>query len=192
MRKYRTINNADRHRLHNHPRRHRTAATAASTTSTAVAAPTSAATTILPWLGFVDRQPPPVMLVVVESLDRRLSLGVRVHLHEAEPLRAVRIPVYDDLCALHGAVLGEHRLQVGLVDVVGEVAHIQFLAHDRTPKRKADDPRDAFRVEKKGASVEAHWVDKTREGSSDRIGKNQRCHSVVRPTDQRITRNGRD
>lgn len=132
------------------------------------------------------------MLVVVESLDRRLSLGVRVHLDEAEPLRAVRIPIYDDLCALHGAVLGEHRLQVGLVDVVGEVAHIQFLPHDRTPKRKADDPRDAFRVEKKGASAKAHWLDKRREGSSDRIGKSQRCHSVVRPTDQRITRNGKD
>ena len=57
----------------------------------------------------------------------------------------------------------EQRLQVGLVDVVSQVADIQLLTHDRTPKRKADDPRDAFRVEKKGASVEAHWVDKTGE-----------------------------
>ena len=37
------------------------------------------------------------MLVVVESLDRCLRLGVGAHLHEPEPLRAVRIPVYDDL-----------------------------------------------------------------------------------------------
>ena len=50
----------------------------------------------------------------------------------------------------------EQRLQVGLVDVVSQVAHIQLLAHDRTPKREADDPRDTFGVEKKGASNEAH------------------------------------
>ena len=74
-----------------------TTATTASTTSPTVAAPTATATTLLPWLGFVDRQLPPVMLVVIESLDRCLSLGVRVHLDKTEPLRAVRIPVYDDL-----------------------------------------------------------------------------------------------
>ena len=103
------------------------------------------------------------MLVVIESLDRCLSLGVRVHLDKTEPLRAVRIPVYDDLCALDRPEGREQRLQVGLVDVVGQVAYIQILSHDRTPKRKADNPRDAFKFEKKGASVEAHWVDKTRE-----------------------------
>lgn len=33
------------------------------------------------------------MLKVVESLDRRMSLGVRVHLNEAEPLAATRVTV---------------------------------------------------------------------------------------------------
>ena len=101
--------------------------------------------------------------MTVETLDGRLRLGVGAHLHEPEPLRAVGVPIDDDLCTLDRPERREQRLQVGLVDVVSQIAHIQFLTHDRTPKRKADDPRDAFRVEKKGASVEAHWVDRTRE-----------------------------
>ena len=55
--------------------------------------------------------------------------------------------------ASNRAELGEHRLQVGLLDVAGEVAHVQILPHDRTPKLKADDPRDAFNFEKKGTSL---------------------------------------
>jgi hypothetical protein len=90
----------------------------------------------------------------VEPLDGRLCLGVRVHLHEAEPLRAVRIPIDDELRTLHGPELGEQRLQVGLVHVVGQIAHVQLLAHDRTPGRKHEDLQDAFQVEKKGARSE--------------------------------------
>ena len=72
-------------------------ATAASTTATAVAAPTTAAPTLLTGLGLVDRQVPPVVVMAVEPLDGRLRLGVGAHLHEPEPLRAVRVPIDDDL-----------------------------------------------------------------------------------------------
>ena len=76
-----------------------TSVAAASTTASAAVAATAtaAAAPILAWLGFVDRQPPAVMLVVVERLDRCLSLSFGVHLHEPEPLGAVRVPVHDDL-----------------------------------------------------------------------------------------------
>jgi hypothetical protein len=136
--------------------------TTTTTTTAAVAAPTAAAT-FLTGLGFVDRQVPAVVVMTVETLDGRLRLGVGPHLHESEPLRAVGVPIDDDLCALDRPEWREQRLKVGLIDVVSQVADIQLLTHDRPPKREFDDPRDAFRVEKKGASVEAHWVDKTRE-----------------------------
>src|SRR5205823_352272 len=84
------------------------------------------------------------LLPAVEPLDGGLRLGVGPHLDEAEPLGAVRVPIDDDLGALHRAELGEQRLQLGLVDVVGQVAHVQLLAHDRTPERKTDDPLKAF------------------------------------------------
>lgn len=37
------------------------------------------------------------MFVVVESLDRSLSLGVGVHLHKTEPLATSNTMVLDDL-----------------------------------------------------------------------------------------------
>jgi hypothetical protein len=45
------------------------------------------------------------------------------------------------------------------------------------------DPHEAFRVGKKGVSWKPVGAGKAREGSRDRIGKSQRCYSVVRPTD---------
>ena len=54
----------------------------------------------------------PIVFVVIESLDRSLSLGVGVHLDEAEPLAAARVTVLDDLGALHGA----ERVRTTLAD----------------------------------------------------------------------------
>ena len=86
-------------------------------------------------LGLVDRQVPAVVLAGVEPLDGRLRLGVGVHLDEPEPLRAVRVAIDDDLGALHRPEGREQRLQVGLVDVVGQVPHVQLLGQDQTPGR---------------------------------------------------------
>ena len=97
----RAINNACRRRHHT------AAATATAAAATAAIAAAAAARASLTGLCFVDRQVPAVVLSLVEALDRRLGLGVRVHLDESESLRAVRVTIDDDLCALHSAELGE-------------------------------------------------------------------------------------
>jgi hypothetical protein len=61
---------------------------------TATASITTAAGTGNPRLGFVDRKSPAVVLLLVQSLDRRLSLGVRAHLDKTEPLTAARVTVW--------------------------------------------------------------------------------------------------
>lgn len=62
--------------------------------TTAVNATTSeAAGTGYPRLGFVHRETTPVVILIMESLDRCLSLGVRVHLDKTEPLAAARFSV---------------------------------------------------------------------------------------------------
>ena len=72
---------------------------------------TAATITIIPRLGFDHNEPPPLVFEVVESLDRRLSLGVRVHLDEAKPSAASRVTVRDDVDALDGAEGCEPSLQ---------------------------------------------------------------------------------
>jgi hypothetical protein len=64
------------------------------------------------WLGFIHHEPPPIVILFVESLDRCVSLGVRVHLDEAKTLAASRGTVEDDLGALNGAERGEPLLQI--------------------------------------------------------------------------------
>ena len=66
-----------------------------------------------PRLGFGHRQPPTVVVVVVKSLDRSLSLGVGGHLDKTEPLAAPHVTVLDDLGAPHGPERREPLLQVG-------------------------------------------------------------------------------
>ena len=75
-----------------------TSIAATTSASTAVDAPTGeAAGTGYPRLGLVHREATPVVILIIESLDRRLGLGVGVHLDEAEPLAAARVTVRDDL-----------------------------------------------------------------------------------------------
>src|SRR4051794_33425369 len=63
-------------------------------------------------LGFPHNEPHPHVFVVIESLDRSLSLGVGIHLDKTEPLGAPHITVLDDLGALHCAEGGEPLLQI--------------------------------------------------------------------------------
>src|SRR5271155_3779999 len=65
-----------------------------------------------PRLGFAHHEPPPLVFVVIESLDRSFSLGVGVHLDKTEPFTAADITVLDDLGALHGAEWCEPFLQI--------------------------------------------------------------------------------
>src|SRR5271157_4560110 len=82
--------------------------------TTTAAAITTASGSGDPRLGFVHREPPSVVLLLVEPLDRRLSLGVGIHLDETKPLAAARVTVGDHLGALHGPVLGEPLFQIGV------------------------------------------------------------------------------
>ena len=67
--------------------------TTASATTAVKATTSEAAGTGYPWLGFAHHEPPPLVILIIESLDRCLSLGVRVHLDETEPLAAPRVTV---------------------------------------------------------------------------------------------------
>ena len=67
--------------------------TTASATIAINAATSEAASTGYPRLGFVHRETTPVVIVIMESLDRCLSLGVGVHLDKTEPLAAARVLV---------------------------------------------------------------------------------------------------
>src|SRR5579871_3321384 len=124
-----------------------TVPTAAIVTTTTTVA-TATARPGFTGLGLVDGQVPAVVLTGVQAPDRRLGLIVGVHLHESEPLRAIGVPINDDLGALDRPERGEQRLQVALVDVVGEVPDVQLFGQDQL--RKKDDPPWAFRVEEKG------------------------------------------
>jgi hypothetical protein len=99
-----------------------TATTTATATATAAASSSVTATPAasrLAGLGFIDCQPPPIVLALVEASDRCLSLSIRIHLDETESLRPVCITIDDNLCTLHGPELGEQCFQVGLTHVVG-------------------------------------------------------------------------
>ncbi len=76
------------------------ATTPAATTTTAVATTAAAATTTAPGLarlGLVHGQPPSVVFLIVQALDRRLRLGLRVHLDKAEALATAGVTVGDHL-----------------------------------------------------------------------------------------------
>lgn len=102
-----------------------TAAAATVTTATAVAAATRAR---LAGSGFVDGESPAVMFLVVERPDRFLRLGIGVHLDKPEAFAATGFTVGNHLSALHGPELGKELLELGVVDPVGQIADVQFLA----------------------------------------------------------------
>ena len=88
---------------------HRDGGRSIPTTTTSITITTAIATTAInattseadstgyPRLGFAHHEPTPLVFLVMESLDRCLSLGVGVHLDKTEPLAAPRITVLDDL-----------------------------------------------------------------------------------------------
>jgi hypothetical protein len=86
--------------------------TAVATTATTTAAATTATGAIFAGLGFVDSESAAVMLLAVQSGNRRLGFLIRTHLNESEALAATGFPIGDDFGALHGAVLRKKLLQV--------------------------------------------------------------------------------
>ena len=70
-----------------------TATAAAVSATTTTAAITTALGRRNARLGFVDGEPPAFVLFLVQALDRRRGLGVRIHLDKAETLAAACVAV---------------------------------------------------------------------------------------------------
>src|SRR4051794_18735396 len=163
-------------------RRSITAAAATITAATvATAAVAGADRTSFTGLGLVDREGPAIVLVGVEPLDGGLRLGLGIHLDEPESLRAVRVAIDDDLRALHRPERREQRLQVGLVDVVGQVAHIQLLGQDQLRSEKATTRGVLSGSRRKGAQGEPNG--RERRGRGAETGS-VRASSATRSSDQ--------
>src|SRR5262249_5351569 len=106
-----------------------TPSAAPSTTVAAATAPRLAG------LGLVDCEAPAVDLLILQTLDGLLRLGLAAHLHEAEALAPTRVAVHDDLRTLHDSEPGEQLLQVGVADLIGQIPDIQFPAHHQCSTR---------------------------------------------------------
>ena len=149
--------NTDDHHLHNHYHRHCDHCHHAATSEADSAG--------YPRLGFVHRETTPVVILIVESLDRCLSLGVGVHLDETEPLAASRFSVWMTwaLCTVPNGVNHPCRSE--------EVAEsVRFPTYSFFPTRFSlwlshFDPLVAFWVDEKGAHKGAQEVGKARGGS---------------------------
>src|SRR6185503_13585950 len=98
------------------------AAVASITTTTAGSS--AAAGAGFAGLGFIDGQRPAVLLLAVQSGNRRGGLGVTAHLHESETLASAGFAILNDLSALDRAVRREHLLQCRIVDLVTHIADI--------------------------------------------------------------------
>src|SRR5690349_10564554 len=67
--------------------------TATTPITTASATTSEAAGTGYPRLGFTHGETTPIVILIIEPLDRCLGLGVSLHLDEAEPFAAARVTV---------------------------------------------------------------------------------------------------
>jgi len=47
------------------------------------------------------------MRLLIQALDGRLSFRVAAHFHETKALAPAGLAVFNDLCALHSAILAE-------------------------------------------------------------------------------------
>src|SRR5450830_174711 len=117
-------------------------AVAAAAAATASAAPTEAAAastgrTGLPRTGFVHHEATATVLLTVHAVDSSLCLSVAAHFHKAEALGAAGVTFHHDLGASDGTVCGKCLLQVFVTESVGQVAHVKFVAHERTPQNNS-------------------------------------------------------
>jgi hypothetical protein len=80
------------------------AAAASAAVATAAAASATSAGAIFTGLGYIDGQGSALMVLAVESGDRRLRLGLRGHLDESKALGAAGIAVGDHFGGLDCAM----------------------------------------------------------------------------------------
>jgi hypothetical protein len=106
-----------------------TATASAPRTASAATVASSTSASVFPGLGFVHGESPTIVLLVMETIDGGQGLGLGVHLHEAESLAPAGVAVLDHLGALDGPELPEELLELRAVDLIGQIPHIQLLAH---------------------------------------------------------------
>ena len=111
------------------------AAEAAATTAVTTAAvrAAEAARTLFAGASLVDDDGTAADRLAVQAVDGCLGFGIRAHLDEAEALRAAGFAVHHDLGGLDRAELGESSVQFFVANAVGQVAHVEFVAHGRAP-----------------------------------------------------------
>jgi hypothetical protein len=105
-----------------------TAASPATTTSA-----TAAATTLFARASFVDGQRAAVNIFLVETIDGSPGLIAIDHFDKPKAFAAPRIAIDDHLGAFDLSELGEHLLQLLVVDVVAEIPNVQTHSHGTFP-----------------------------------------------------------
>src|SRR5450830_1521011 len=114
-----------------------TAVTAATASATTEAAAASAGRTCFHRTGFVNHETTATVLLTVHAVDSSLCLSVAAHFHKAEAFGAAGVTFHHDLGASDGTVCGKCLLQVFVTESVGQVAHVKFVAHERTPQNNS-------------------------------------------------------
>src|SRR5262249_39754110 len=150
----------------------------ASTTGPTAAATVATTTPLLAGLRLVDGQGSAFNFFAIEGLNRRLSFCITSHLHEAEALGPPRVAIHNDLHGLHRAVRRKKLVEVAVARVVGEVADVQFLTHQRTPEKTAGPSQS-----KATGPARNDWEGKSRKGCAQRSSN----HGSVRPEPMEVS-----
>ena len=107
------------------------ATSAAATAATAEAATATAAGARGHRLGLIHGQIAATKIVIVQLLDRTLSLFIGSHLDETEATSPTRGHVAHDLDALDGAAGGKELFEILFSRAVRKVPHVKFSTHLR-------------------------------------------------------------
>src|SRR5690606_24234038 len=104
--------------------------TAAATATAGATEATSAGRTGFHWAGFVDHQAAAAKRLTVHAFNGGQGFCIAAHLDKTEAFGAAGVAFHHDLGAVHNAISAERLLQVFVAHGVGQVAHVQFVAHD--------------------------------------------------------------
>jgi hypothetical protein len=113
---------------------------AAAFTTTAVAATTTAKTTCARWAGFhrtgfIHHDAATTQGLTVHALDGGLCFGIAAHFDKTKAFGATGVTLHHDFCAGYSTKSCKSLLQIAITYRVGQIAHIQFVAHCGTPQK---------------------------------------------------------
>ena len=89
---------------------------------------------------FVHHEATAAQRLAVHAFNSGQSFRVAAQFHKAEAFGAAGVTFHHDFGAGNGAVSRESLLQVFVAERIGQVAHVKFVAHERTPQN--DSKRD--------------------------------------------------